>query len=206
MFFFYSYLALVAGLSCEADYIFIPEAPPKPDWPERLCQQLSQARINKNKQSKIIRSRYTFAKNSMCSSFSFCCFFIILIFYFFQFNKNFKNQFNVVHLFIWLLLTLIRVFPHAELTDQKQFVFYKLNVVHNLNMFNHLIYLSHFAQYAAQVLHLPSESSPTNKHTYINHRNRFIYCNPVVFHFLFFNLNSLKFIYMTIHSYAFISS
>ncbi|XP_037805424.1 ATP-dependent 6-phosphofructokinase isoform X1 [Lucilia sericata] len=38
------YLALVAGLSCEADYIFIPEAPPKSDWPERLCQQLSQER------------------------------------------------------------------------------------------------------------------------------------------------------------------
>lgn len=38
------YLALVAGLSCEADYIFIPEAPPRSDWPERLCQQLSQER------------------------------------------------------------------------------------------------------------------------------------------------------------------
>lgn len=42
--FFCSYLALVAGLSCEADYIFIPESPPKVDWPTRLCQQLSQAR------------------------------------------------------------------------------------------------------------------------------------------------------------------
>lgn len=41
---FCSYLALVAGLSCEADYIFIPESPPKVDWPTRLCQQLSQAR------------------------------------------------------------------------------------------------------------------------------------------------------------------
>ncbi|XP_037956003.1 ATP-dependent 6-phosphofructokinase-like [Teleopsis dalmanni] len=41
---FYSYLALVAGLSSEADYIFIPEAPPKTDWPERICQQLSQER------------------------------------------------------------------------------------------------------------------------------------------------------------------
>lgn len=41
---FYSYLALVAGLSCEADYIFIPENPPRADWPTRLCQQLSQAR------------------------------------------------------------------------------------------------------------------------------------------------------------------
>ncbi|XP_055380281.1 ATP-dependent 6-phosphofructokinase isoform X1 [Condylostylus longicornis] len=38
------YLALVAGLSSEADYIFIPESPPKPDWPQRLCQQLAQER------------------------------------------------------------------------------------------------------------------------------------------------------------------
>lgn len=40
----YSYLGVVAGLCCEADYIFVPEDPPKKDWPERLCQQLSQAR------------------------------------------------------------------------------------------------------------------------------------------------------------------
>lgn len=40
----HSYLAVVAGLCAEADYIFIPEDPPKPDWPERLCKQLSQAR------------------------------------------------------------------------------------------------------------------------------------------------------------------
>lgn len=40
---FDSYLAVVAGLCVEADYIFIPESPPKPDWPDRLCQQLEQA-------------------------------------------------------------------------------------------------------------------------------------------------------------------
>uniref|UniRef100_A0A1A9WMU0 ATP-dependent 6-phosphofructokinase n=1 Tax=Glossina brevipalpis TaxID=37001 RepID=A0A1A9WMU0_9MUSC len=38
------YLAVVAGLCCEADYIFIPEYPPKSDWPEQLCQKLCQAR------------------------------------------------------------------------------------------------------------------------------------------------------------------
>ncbi|XP_049541526.1 ATP-dependent 6-phosphofructokinase isoform X4 [Anopheles darlingi] len=38
------YLAVVAGLCVEADYIFIPEDPPKPDWPERLCKQLTQER------------------------------------------------------------------------------------------------------------------------------------------------------------------
>lgn len=41
---FCSYLAVVAGLCAEADYIFIPESPPKSDWPVRLCQQLTQAR------------------------------------------------------------------------------------------------------------------------------------------------------------------
>ncbi|XP_058465453.1 ATP-dependent 6-phosphofructokinase isoform X1 [Malaya genurostris] len=38
------YLAVVAGLCAEADYIFIPENPPKPDWPEKLCRHLSQER------------------------------------------------------------------------------------------------------------------------------------------------------------------
>ncbi|XP_037035820.1 ATP-dependent 6-phosphofructokinase isoform X2 [Bradysia coprophila] len=38
------YLAVVAGLCAEADHIFIPEDPPKNDWPKRLCQQLSQER------------------------------------------------------------------------------------------------------------------------------------------------------------------
>ncbi|KAL9920259.1 ATP-dependent 6-phosphofructokinase isoform 3-T5 [Glossina fuscipes fuscipes] len=38
------YLAVVAGLCCEADYIFVPEYPPKNDWPEQLCQKLIQER------------------------------------------------------------------------------------------------------------------------------------------------------------------
>lgn len=41
-----SYLAVVAGLCGEADYIFIPEDPPNSNWPEALCQQLSQARLH----------------------------------------------------------------------------------------------------------------------------------------------------------------
>ncbi|KAH8367224.1 hypothetical protein KR084_008920, partial [Drosophila pseudotakahashii] len=40
------YLALVGGLACEADFIFIPEMPPKVDWPDRLCSQLAQARCS----------------------------------------------------------------------------------------------------------------------------------------------------------------
>lgn len=35
----------MAGLCAEADYIFIPEDPPKKDWGDRLCKQLSQARL-----------------------------------------------------------------------------------------------------------------------------------------------------------------
>ena len=38
------YLALVAGIECEADYIFIPEWPPEKDWPKQLCRKLLSAR------------------------------------------------------------------------------------------------------------------------------------------------------------------
>lgn len=37
-----SYLALVCALASEADYVFIPEDPPKSDWPEKLCKKLEQ--------------------------------------------------------------------------------------------------------------------------------------------------------------------
>jgi len=38
------YLALVAGIVCEADFVFIPEWPPEQDWPEVLCKKLKTAR------------------------------------------------------------------------------------------------------------------------------------------------------------------
>lgn len=38
----YSYLALVAALSSEADYVFIPEDPAPHNWNERLCSKLEQ--------------------------------------------------------------------------------------------------------------------------------------------------------------------
>lgn len=38
------YLALVAALASEADYVFIPEWPPEEDWPERLCNKLKKER------------------------------------------------------------------------------------------------------------------------------------------------------------------
>lgn len=38
------YLALVASLASEADFVFIPEWPPGSDWPDKLCAKLSQER------------------------------------------------------------------------------------------------------------------------------------------------------------------
>jgi hypothetical protein len=40
------YLALVAGLMGEADFVFIPEWPPNADWPVKMCKVLHQARSN----------------------------------------------------------------------------------------------------------------------------------------------------------------
>jgi len=38
------YLALVAAIASEADFVFIPEFPPIVDWPEKLCKKLRGAR------------------------------------------------------------------------------------------------------------------------------------------------------------------
>ncbi|XP_041975430.1 ATP-dependent 6-phosphofructokinase isoform X1 [Aricia agestis] len=38
------YLALVTALASEADYVFIPEAPPSVDWRDKLCHKLEQER------------------------------------------------------------------------------------------------------------------------------------------------------------------
>lgn len=40
---FIRYLALVTALSSEADYVFIPEAPPSVEWRDKLCDKLEQA-------------------------------------------------------------------------------------------------------------------------------------------------------------------
>ncbi|KPJ16759.1 6-phosphofructokinase [Papilio machaon] len=37
------YLAIVAALASEADFVFIPEAPPSVDWRDKLCDKLEQA-------------------------------------------------------------------------------------------------------------------------------------------------------------------
>ena len=38
------YLALVAGVVTEADFVFIPEWPPEADWKSRMCTKLKAAR------------------------------------------------------------------------------------------------------------------------------------------------------------------
>merc|ERR1719273_1671500 len=48
------YLALVAGIVCEADFIFIPEWPPEKNWPEQLCTKLSSAREEAGQRLNII--------------------------------------------------------------------------------------------------------------------------------------------------------
>lgn len=34
------YLALVAALGSDADWVFLPESPPEPGWEEQLCTKL----------------------------------------------------------------------------------------------------------------------------------------------------------------------
>ena len=34
------YLALVAGIVSEADFVFIPEWPPEVNWPDKMCRKL----------------------------------------------------------------------------------------------------------------------------------------------------------------------
>jgi len=38
------YLALVAGIVSEADWVFVPEWPPEANWPEKLCKKLGMER------------------------------------------------------------------------------------------------------------------------------------------------------------------
>lgn len=41
---FCSYLAIMAALACEADFVFIPEDPVPNNWPEKLCKKILQVR------------------------------------------------------------------------------------------------------------------------------------------------------------------
>ena len=35
------YLALVTGLACGADWIFLPEHPPADDWEDKMCAKMN---------------------------------------------------------------------------------------------------------------------------------------------------------------------
>merc|ERR1719510_2543169 len=48
------YLALVAGIVSEADYVFIPESPPETNWPGKLCKKLREGRENGQRLNIII--------------------------------------------------------------------------------------------------------------------------------------------------------
>ncbi|XP_001600070.1 ATP-dependent 6-phosphofructokinase isoform X5 [Nasonia vitripennis] len=48
------YLALVAAMCSEADYVFIPEWPPEQDWPNKLCKKLIQERLTGQRLNIII--------------------------------------------------------------------------------------------------------------------------------------------------------
>lgn len=41
--YWFRYLAVVTALASEADFVFIPEAPPSVDWSAKLCDKLEQA-------------------------------------------------------------------------------------------------------------------------------------------------------------------
>lgn len=38
------YLALVSGLACGADWVFIPEMPPEDGWEDNMCHKLSEVK------------------------------------------------------------------------------------------------------------------------------------------------------------------
>ena len=40
--FYFRYLALVAAMACEADYVFIPESPAPDGWQTQICSKLQQ--------------------------------------------------------------------------------------------------------------------------------------------------------------------
>ncbi|XP_063076122.1 ATP-dependent 6-phosphofructokinase, platelet type-like [Engraulis encrasicolus] len=48
------YLALVSALACGADWVFIPEMPPKDNWEEKMCSKLSENRAGKKRLNIII--------------------------------------------------------------------------------------------------------------------------------------------------------
>ena len=50
------YLALMAGIACGADAVFIPEHPPNPGWEDSMCSQIGQCREAGRRHSLVIIS------------------------------------------------------------------------------------------------------------------------------------------------------
>lgn len=48
------YLALVAGLACDADWVLIPENPPEEGWEDKLCDRLKAHRDSGHRLNIII--------------------------------------------------------------------------------------------------------------------------------------------------------
>uniref|UniRef100_A0A8C1IXK5 ATP-dependent 6-phosphofructokinase n=1 Tax=Cyprinus carpio TaxID=7962 RepID=A0A8C1IXK5_CYPCA len=48
------YLALVSALACGADWVLIPEMPPKDGWEEQMCNKLSESRLRGSRLNIII--------------------------------------------------------------------------------------------------------------------------------------------------------
>ncbi|XP_011499037.1 PREDICTED: ATP-dependent 6-phosphofructokinase isoform X1 [Ceratosolen solmsi marchali] len=57
------YLALVAAICSEADYVFIPEWPPEQDWPNKLCKKLMQERLTGQRLNIIIMAEGAVDRN-----------------------------------------------------------------------------------------------------------------------------------------------
>lgn len=50
------YLALLAGLACEADWVLVPENPPKEGWEDKMCQRLAYHREHGHRLNIVIIS------------------------------------------------------------------------------------------------------------------------------------------------------
>ncbi|XP_066151243.1 ATP-dependent 6-phosphofructokinase isoform X2 [Euwallacea fornicatus] len=57
------YLAIVAALTSEADYVFVPENPPPEDWQQKLCDKLEQERNVGQRLNIIIVAEGAIARN-----------------------------------------------------------------------------------------------------------------------------------------------
>lgn len=77
--------------------MFIPESPPKMDWPERLCKQLQQARSGSWDFTKILHSCISIYSESFIrlNTIYMCCFFVFLFYEMYPF-VNLNHQLSTL--------------------------------------------------------------------------------------------------------------